>query len=103
VNAAPLALNHADHPRFVIPSSFVISIFVILEYPFVIYLAAPNFLAFDLRTCPESFRGTSASEVAKIDNGINNSLNEEPEAIRAKQSCQEPLMPRQAGRAANES
>ena len=51
-DAAPLALNHADHPRFVIPSSFVISIFVILEYPFVIYLAAPNFLAFDLRTCP---------------------------------------------------
>jgi len=47
VNVAPLALNHADHPRFVIPSSFVI-----LEYPFVIYLAAPNFLAFDLRTCP---------------------------------------------------
>jgi hypothetical protein len=77
--------------------------FVILEYPFVIYLAAPNFLAFDLRTCPESFRGKSASEVAKIDNGINNSLNEGPEAIRAKQSCQEPLMPRQAGRAANES
>ena len=26
--------------------------FVIFEYPFVIYLAAPNFLAFDLRTCP---------------------------------------------------
>jgi len=77
--------------------------FVIFEYPFVIYLAAPNFLVFDLRTCPESFRGKSASEVAKIDNGTNNSLNEEPEAIRAKQSCQEPLMPRQAGRAANES
>jgi hypothetical protein len=57
--------------------------FVIFEYPFVIYLAVPNFLAFDLRTCPESFRGKSASEVAKIDNGINNSLNEEPEAIRA--------------------
>jgi hypothetical protein len=54
-----------------------------LEYPFVIYLAVPNFLAFDLRTCPESFRGKSASEVAKIDNGINNSLNEESEAIRA--------------------
>jgi hypothetical protein len=49
-----------------------------LENPFVIYLAAPNFLAFDLRTCPESFRGKSASEVAKIDNGTNNSLNEEP-------------------------
>ena len=77
--------------------------FVIFEYPFVIYLAAPNFLAFDLRTCPESFRGKSASEVAKIDKGTNNSLNEEPGAIRAKQSCQEPLMPRQAGRAANES
>jgi hypothetical protein len=91
-----------DHPRFVIPSSFVIR-HSSFEYPFVIYLAAPTFLAFDLRTCPESFRGKSASEVAKIDNGINNSLNEEPEAIRAKQSCQEPLMPRQAGRAANES
>src|SRR6266478_6796932 len=76
--------------------------FVIFEYPFVIYLAAPNFLAFDLRTCPESFRGKSASEVAKIDNGTNSSLNEEPEAIRANKSCQEPLMPRQAGRAANE-
>jgi len=49
-----------------------------LENPFVIYLAAPNFLAFDLRTCPESFRGKSASEVAKIDNGTNNSLNEGP-------------------------
>ena len=83
-------------------SSFVIG-HSSFEYPFVIYLAAPNFLAFDLRTCPESFRGKSASEVAKIDNGINNSLNEEPEAIRANKSCQEPLMPRQAGRAANES
>jgi len=75
-----------------------------LENPFVIYLAAPNFLAFDLRTCPESFRGKSASEVAKIDNGINSSLNEGPRHdFGAKQLCQEPLMPRQAGRAANES
>ena len=70
----------------------------------VVYLGRATLLRRnDLRACPESFRGKSASEVAKIDNGINNSLNEEPEAIRANILCQEPLMPRQAGRVANES
>lgn len=78
--------------------------FVIFEYPFVIYLAAPNFLAFDLRTCPESFRGKSASEVAEIDYG-NQQLAERgtPEQFGGEQPCQEQPMPRQAGRAGNES
>jgi large subunit ribosomal protein L20 len=63
--------------------------FVIFEYPFVIYLAAPNFLAFDLRTCPESFRGKSASEVAKIDNGIKQLAEREARSDSGKQ-----IMPR---------
>jgi len=60
---APVLLRHSVIRSFGLPSSFVIG------FSFVIYLGAPNFLAFrSARLIPH--RGIkSASEVAKIDNG----------------------------------
>jgi hypothetical protein len=95
-------MTKQKHAAVLLRHSFIRASFVI-GFSFVICLDSPNLLAFDLRTWFRIGGIQSASEVAKIDNGTNDSLNEESRACGTKQKCQEPLMPRPAGHGANAS